>query len=721
MNGVTGTITVLHVDDDPDIADLAATFLEREDDRITVRTATDAEAGLSVLAEGDVDCVVSDFDMPATDGLGFLEAVREDYGDLPFILYTGKGSEEVASDAVSAGVTDYMQKETGTDQYAVLANRVVNAVGQYRAEQEAERHRRRLSELSRATDDCLWMFDRDWEELLFVSGYEAVWGRPESAIREDPRDFLEGVHPDDREFVRDAMERLSAGESVDIEYRIVRGDGEQGSVWVKGDPVFDDDGNVVRVVGFTRDITPREEREQELEETAAVLSTLVGTLSVGVIVEDESREVMVANDRLCELFDLSDPAADLAGADCKRLVREVSDRFVDPARFVSRTDDLVATWESVYGEEFELRDGRVFARSHEPVELPDGNGHLWVYREVTDQRTRERRLRETSPRLEALFEQSPDMIDVHDGEGRLVDVNPRLVEETGYGKSELTGMEVWDLDEAIDPDEARAMWAEMDYGDRERFEGVYRRADGRTFPVEVHLRRLALAGEDRFLAISRDVTERTERERELERQNKRLEEFASVVSHDLRNPLNVASGRLELLEEEYESNHIGAIERAHDRMESLIEDLLALARENEDETKPVALAPLCGSCWRNVETETATLRVETDRVVRADEGRLKQLFENLVRNAVEHGGEGVTVTVGELDGGFHVADDGPGIPPEERDSVFEAGYSTATDGTGFGLSIIRDVAETHDWDVDLAESDDGGARFEFTGVAFADD
>ncbi|PSP86376.1 hypothetical protein BRC78_07235 [Halobacteriales archaeon QH_8_68_33] len=157
MNGVTGTITVLHVDDDPDIADLAATFLEREDDRITVRTATDAEAGLSVLAEGDVDCVVSDFDMPATDGLGFLEAVREDYGDLPFILYTGKGSEEVASDAVSAGVTDYMQKETGTDQYAVLANRVVNAVGQYRAEQEAERHRRRLSELSRATDDCLWI------------------------------------------------------------------------------------------------------------------------------------------------------------------------------------------------------------------------------------------------------------------------------------------------------------------------------------------------------------------------------------------------------------------------------------------------------------------------------------------------------------------------------------------------------------------------------------
>ena len=1092
MTGPADAIDVLHVDDQPDLADVAATFLEREDDRIAVRTATDAEEGLSVLADDDIDCIVSDFDMPGTDGLAFLETVREDYGDLPFVLYTGKGSEEVASDAISAGVTDYMQKETGTDQYAVLANRVVNAVEQHRAERKAERHRRRLTELSESTDDCLWMFDSDWEQLLFISGYEEVYDRPESAIRDDPRDFLAGVHPEDRELVADAMERLLAGESVDIEYRIVRGDGEEGSVWVKGDPVFDDAGDVARVVGFTRDVTERKEqtrrletlisnlpgiayrsrnapdwpmevvrgscevltgysgealengdvvwgsdilhpddqdemwaavqealaedrpfevtyrirtrdgatrwmwergravpgeddveilegfitdvterkererqlqrterryqavfddpnilvglvdtdgtvleinhtameyvdatagavtgkpfaettwfahsralqrnveewvdraadgeyvdfeadlappnsepyavegvlrpvtneddevvsllvsgrdvterkarereleryeaylqestdiitvlddagkvkyespavgrvlgyepgeligrngfdlvhpddvddisstfaelvaepgatvtaqarfrtaddewrwlevrgtnqldhdaiegvvtnnrditvrkeREQELEETTTVLSTLVETLPVGVLVEDESREIIAANDRLFELFGLSGTPEEAVGTDCERLAREVSDMFVDPSGFRSRIDDLIETRTSVHEEELVLRDGRVFTRSHEPIELLGGDGHLWVYQEVTEQKTREERLRETRSRLEALFEQSPDMINIHDGDGNLIDPNPRLLEKTGYDEDELTGTRVWELDQTIAPDEARALWEEMDHGDRERFEGVYRRADDTTFPVEVHIRRLALDGDERFMAISRDITERKERERELERQNERLAEFASVVSHDLRNPLNVAAGRLDLLEDECDSDQLAAIRRAHDRMETLIDDLLTLARDGETESEPVALGPLCEDCWQNVETGTGRLRAETDRTIRADRSRLTQLFENLVRNAVEHGGEDVTVVVGDLDDGFYVEDDGPGVPPEDRDRVFETGYSTVPDGTGFGLSIVRDVVEAHGWELRLVEGDEGGARFEITGVSF---
>lgn len=121
------TIYVLHVDDEPDFAELAATFLEREDERLVVTTVATASEGFEYLAEHDVNCVVSDHDMPGKNGIEFLKSVRETYPDLPFILYTGKGSEEVASDAISAGVTDYLQKEGGTDQYAILANRVVNS------------------------------------------------------------------------------------------------------------------------------------------------------------------------------------------------------------------------------------------------------------------------------------------------------------------------------------------------------------------------------------------------------------------------------------------------------------------------------------------------------------------------------------------------------------------------------------------------------------------
>jgi PAS domain S-box-containing protein len=271
-----------------------------------------------------------------------------------------------------------------------------------------------------------------------------------------------------------------------------------------------------------------------------------------------------------------------------------------------------------------------------------------------------------------------------------------------------------------------------------------------------------------------------ERERALERQNERLEQFTDIVSHDLRNPLNVATGRLALVGEECESEHLEPIERAHGRMEELITDLLTLARqgENATDTEPIDVAALAEDCWRTVDTGNATLVTSIDRTIRADESRLRQLFENLVGNAVEHGSTGprlededavehsstgprlededavehgstssrqedgndvdrgssqqngnavevttrdVTVTVGELPGGFYVADDGPGIPPEEREHVFETGYSTTDDGTGFGLSIVQRAVDAHDWENTVTEGADGGARFEITGVDIVDE
>jgi len=212
------------------------------------------------------------------------------------------------------------------------------------------------------------------------------------------------------------------------------------------------------------------------------------------------------------------------------------------------------------------------------------------------------------------------------------------------------------------------------------------------------------------------------REQELEQENERLDQFASIVSHDLRNPLNVAQGRLELAEEVCDTAHHESIETALERMEAITEDALKIAREGETVTEadrePVSLARCAESCWELVATGDAELQVEDDRTVSADRGRLRDIVENLYRNAVEHGGEDVTITLGAVDDGLYVEDDGPGIPEHRRDDVFEAGYSTTEDGTGFGLSIIKQIVEAHGWDVHVTESSDGGARFEITGVEF---
>ncbi|MWV65537.1 GAF domain-containing protein [Halorubrum sp. JWXQ-INN 858] len=221
-----------------------------------------------------------------------------------------------------------------------------------------------------------------------------------------------------------------------------------------------------------------------------------------------------------------------------------------------------------------------------------------------------------------------------------------------------------------------------------------------------------LEANDRKAAIRRQRDE-------LEAQNARLERFADVLSHDLRSPLTVAQGRLELARETSPAaaEHHDAIARAHGRMGALIDDLLTLARDGEEvtETESVALGALLERCWDTVETGAAELRIRTERTVVADPNRLRQLFENLIRNAVEHGGEGITLTVGDLsDGdGFYVADDGPGIPSAERSKVFEFGYTTTRGGTGFGLSIVMRIAEAHGWSVTATESVDGGTRFEF--------
>lgn len=217
--------------------------------------------------------------------------------------------------------------------------------------------------------------------------------------------------------------------------------------------------------------------------------------------------------------------------------------------------------------------------------------------------------------------------------------------------------------------------------------------------------------------------DRVATQRSLEQKNERLNEFASIVSHDLRNPLNVATGRLELAAGECDSEHLEDAGRALTRMEDLIEDLLTLARQGEaiSETETVSLQSLVDMSWSNVDVGKARLVNETALTVEADPDRLRQLFENLFRNAVDHAGEDVTVTIGDHETGFFVEDDGPGIDAQRREAVFRSGYSTKEHGTGFGLSIVREIVDAHGWRIRATEGQDGGTRFEIAGVAIADE
>ena len=253
-----------------------------------------------------------------------------------------------------------------------------------------------------------------------------------------------------------------------------------------------------------------------------------------------------------------------------------------------------------------------------------------------------------------------------------------------------------------------------------------------------------------------EITQR-QKTRRLKDQNQRLDRFASVVSHDLRNPLTVAINRLELIERGLPSRvkthdtssggdgapgpsgsrgvhptedaevaeHVEETEKALQRMKDLIDDMLVLmwGRREADagDVEPVDFKTAAERSWPDLKTPEASLTVETDREILAHKGRLQQLLENLLRNAVEHGGADVSITIGALEpgdekDGFFVEDDGPGIPEKKQKKVLESGYSTEEEGTGLGLSIARAVTDAHGWTLSITESHDGGARFEIRGA-----
>ena len=207
-----------------------------------------------------------------------------------------------------------------------------------------------------------------------------------------------------------------------------------------------------------------------------------------------------------------------------------------------------------------------------------------------------------------------------------------------------------------------------------------------------------------------------ERGKALQRQNDRLEEFVDVIAHDLRNPLTGAMGGLDTARRTGEERFFDMAERSLERMNNLIDELLAIARGDRQPVDPtrISLQSAVEESWSYTEAPDATLTVDDGLgALVADETRLLQLFGNLFRNSVEHGGKEVTVEVGPLadDAGFYVADDGPGLMADTRTAIQEFDGDGRVTDAGIGLMSVMDIVTQHGWELSVPETENG-ARFE---------
>ncbi|MEY7852227.1 histidine kinase N-terminal 7TM domain-containing protein [Natrarchaeobius sp. A-rgal3] len=415
----------------------------------------------------------------------------------------------------------------------------------------------------------------------------------------------------------------------------------------------------------------------------------------GYLVVDDERRIVDRN-----------PAARALLGDEKIVGQSVTDVLPESRRLLAGTaQELTIT-----------RDETTVDATVSTVRDERTEGVVLMLRDVTDRRQAEKR-------FQALIENVSDVVTVVDGDGTVTYASPSVRAVLGYDPSDLIDESLFDLVHADDRSDAiNEFTGLITRSDTEaRFVYRVRHRDGSWLVFEgIAVDLLDNGIVDGVVINSRDVTDRIARERELERTNQRLDEFAGVISHDLRTPLGIAQTYAQFAEHSSNEEDFQALHTAHERMETMITNLLTMARTGTtlEEPSPVTIRSVAEDAWSTIWADNATLtcNLEDDWTVLGDRDQLLHVFENLFRNAVEHNDSSVSVRISHLDDdpdrGFVVEDDGRGIPSEHRTLVFDRGHSTTQDGTGFGLAIVRDVVEAHGWRIDVRDRPDGGARFE---------
>jgi len=706
---------VLYVDDDDDeYAALTAEFLERTSDRLAVMTASSASEAIDRLDGRTFDCVVSDYEMPGADGLELFERVRARNDDLPFILVTGSNDETVAGEAIDRGVTDVLRKRPRTETFELLANRIENAIERRRA---TRRYRQFQSAVEHAGHVVL-ITDADGTITHVNDAFETVTGYAAAeAIGRQPSMLQSGQH--DETFYRDLWRTISSGEIWEGELVNERKDGRQYVIDQTIAPISaDEDDEITGFVAINRNVTDRKERELNL----AFLKQAIDQAGIGIGTYGADGYATYVNERLADLF----------GTDREDLrTRHMAtlDPDLDPDRF----EEYWTSFDDGERRIYDTRIERVDTGEDVPAEVVTArvtiDGEPYQVNTVRDAVVRKRQERDLE-RFRSAVEHAGHSVLITDVEGTITYVNDAFEAVSGYTAAEAIGRTPAML-RSGEHDEAfyRDLWETILDGDVWQGEVVNEGEDGTQYVVDQTI--APITDEDDevtgFVAINRDVTAIKEYERELEAQNDRLKRYGETVAHDLRNPLALLDAELTQFEmavddadgtvdAETVGQFCADVGTTVERMQALIDDLFAMAEQGQRvlEFESVSVDAVATEAWAQIEAPSATLSIE-DTDVDADPDRLRELLANLFRNAVEHAGEDVHVRATPLDfsAGFAVEDDGPGIPEAERDDVFEHGFTTAEDGTGFGLAIVERIADAHGWSVSVAESRDGGARFEF--------
>ena len=521
------------MDDEPALLELTKIYLERSGD-FSVEMVDSAPKAIELLKENRYDAIVSDYQMPGMDGIKFLKKVRESGDTVPFIIFTGKGREEVVIEALNAGVDFYIQKGgEPKSQFTELAHKVRLAVQQRRTEKQNREREQFISEIMGGVQEGIIVYDGNLRIRFWNKFMENLTGMPADQVlgrvTTDVFPFLnETVIPS---LLLQALNGVHS-ESPDFAFS-VPSTGRKG--WVSGfySPHFNPRGEIVGVIGVVRDVTERKKMEEDLrtneEKYRSIFDNTTDAIQIIKLDAQGFPGMFVdVNQATCDLLKcprdemLRMSLCDIETVYSKRSISEIETDLMSSASPLFETTLITKTGCRVPVEV-----------SLHPITLQGSKVCISVVRNIADRKSSDNAIRESEERYRILFDTAHDAIFLHEINsdstlGRYLMANDVACRWLGYSREELLNMTPRDIISPVSlphaPERARQILSEG-YA---RFEGKYRGKDGTEYDVDLSTTLLRIAGKTVVVTIARDITEKKQVEEALRESE---EKYRSIIEN----------------------------------------------------------------------------------------------------------------------------------------------------------------------------------------------
>ena len=718
------TIKILHVDDEVAFLTVAKQCLE-EQSKIQVDTALSAKEALKKLNRLEYDAVVCDYKMPDKNGLELLNELRSKGNNVPFILFTCKGREDIAIEALNSGVYRYIEKEGNAEvTFEELKHSICAAVREQRAEKLLKKAETRLRQITDNIQDLLLLLDENLVIKFASASYKSFTGfAPSEVVGKRAYDF---VHPDDLQKIIEITEKAFKENSIGrFEARVKRADGNFVFLEGIGKPLVDENGDITGAILSSRDITERKKMEQTLRDSEEKYRKLFNEAIDAIFVADAETGILV---------DCNHEAMKLTGKTKSELIG-MHQQFLHPE--AEREGKFSKTFaKHCRDEEGHIIDSQIITKNGKIVDVVIKGSLIEVkgkkllqgiFRDVTERRVVEEKMRFQARLLNAMGQ----AVIAADINGEIIYWNQAAEQLYGWAETEVLGHNITEiLLQDIIQEDAQGVLSHLSSGKSWTGEVILKRRDGTVLTVIISTSPITNDKGEAIgiLGVSTDITEQKWMQEVLNEAiakvvelNEKLHVVESLTRHDIRNKLSALNGRIFLIKKRLKDNpealtHLKEMEIASQQILKIMEFEKAYVQVGSEELKTVDVERyVTEASLLFSDLKGAKLINQCGGLTVLADSMLRQLFFNMMDNTLKYGEKTSIIKIHYKEEKDQVKliyeDNGVGIPDEEKSKLFHEGYGK---GTGFGLYLIKRICEGYGWKIQETGKHGEGAQFTMT-------